>query len=39
MPPLELRGVRRYRNLEEADADRAAAVHRRVQALRRRQGG
>ena len=39
VPPLDLRGVRRYRSLEEADADRAAAVHRRVQALRKERGG
>ena len=29
--PLGLRGLRRYRTLEEADADRAAAVRRRAE--------
>lgn len=34
VPPLELRGVRRYRTLEEADADREAAVRRRARRIR-----
>ena len=33
LPPLDLRGVRRYRDLEEAARDREAAVIRRARRL------
>jgi len=33
VPALDLRGMRRYRTLEEADADRDAAVRRRARRL------
>ena len=33
LPPLDLRGVRRYRSLEEAAGDREAAVIRRARRL------
>ena len=33
LPPLDLRGVRRYRSIEEADRDREEAVVRRARRL------
>jgi len=33
LPPLDLRGVRRYRDIEEAARDREAAVIRRARRL------
>ena len=33
LPPLDLRGVRRYRNLDEASRDRERAVLRRARRL------
>ena len=33
LPPLDLRGVRRYRSIEEAAGDREAAVIRRARGL------
>ena len=33
LPPLDLRGVRRYRDIEEAARDRDAAVIRRARGL------
>ena len=33
LPPLDLRGVRRYRNIEEAARDREAAVIRRARRI------
>ena len=35
LPPLDLRGVRRYRDIEEAARDREAAVIRRARDLLR----
>ena len=35
LPPLDLRGVRRYRDIEEAARDRDAAVIRRARDLLR----
>ena len=34
LPPLDLRGVRRYRSMEEAGRDREAAVVRRARRIR-----
>jgi len=33
LPPLDLRGVRRYRDIEDADRDREAAIVRRARRL------
>ena len=33
LPPLDLRGVRRYRDVEDADRDREAAIVRRARRL------
>ena len=38
LPPLDLRGVRRYRGIEEAARDREAAVIRRARSLLRERG-
>lgn len=38
LPPLDLRGLRRYRSLEAADADREAAVRRRARCMRAARG-
>ena len=38
LPPLDLRGVRRYRDIEEAARDREAAVIRRARGLLHERG-